>query len=287
MTDNGLPEYEIIGSDGQVCQIPLAPGQAVTCDSGGMCYTSNDVKMEARFLGFFKTLGRFAGGGSLMSITYTNEGSEIGYVAMTPNIPGVVVPIDMREYPRLLCSRDSFLCSLGTGEDTVVGMGFNPSSSVAGCFCGGEDLIMQGVNDGTMCFMAGMGTVITKKLEEGEEMLVDTNSILCLTAGIGFDARKTAQCCSVAQCCGGEGLFNTVLKGPGTVWMESMSIGKLRALFPPPPANEPTTEEEEEEEEEEEGGGDGGDEAVPVDEDFGGEEEVEEEAEEEEVEEEE
>lgn len=235
--EHGLPEYEIIGSDGQVCQIPLAPGQEVTCDSGGMCYTSNDVKMEAKFLGFFSTLGRLAGGGSLMSITYTNEGSEQGYVAMTPNMPGVVIPINMREYPNLLCSRDSYLCSMGSGNDTAIGMGFNPSSSMAGCLCGGEALIMQKVDGGTMCFMAGMGTVITKKLEDGEEILVDTNSILCLTAGVGFDVRKTADTCSMAQCCGGEGLFNTVLKGPGTVWMESMSIGRLRALFPPPPDN--------------------------------------------------
>mmetsp|Transcript_28052 Transcript_28052/g.43637 ORF Transcript_28052/g.43637 Transcript_28052/m.43637 type:complete len:261 (+) Transcript_28052:115-897(+) len=233
--ENGLPEYEIIGTDGQICQIPLAPGQAVACDSGCMCYTSNDVKMEAKFIGFFKSLGRMFGGGSLLSITYTNESEDQGYVAMTPNIPGILVPIDMREHPTLIVARDSFVCSMGTGEDTVVGMGFLPSSSIGGFLFSGMFPILQKIEGGTMCFLCAMGTVITKTLAEGEEILVDTSSVLAMSADINFDVRKSAPHCSKAQCCGGEGLFNSVLTGPGTVWMQSFSVGKLRNLFPAPP----------------------------------------------------
>jgi len=36
-----------------------------------------------------------------------------------------------------------------------------------------------------------------------------------------------------AICCGGEGLFNTTMTGPGTIWLQSLSIDKMRKLFPP------------------------------------------------------
>jgi uncharacterized protein (AIM24 family) len=34
-------------------------------------------------------------------------------------------------------------------------------------------------------------------------------------------------------CCSGEGLFNTTFTGPGKIWIQSLSIDKMRKLFPP------------------------------------------------------
>ena len=76
-----------------------------------------------------------------------------------------------------------------------------------------------------------MGTVITKTLEEGESILVDSNSILCFEKSVSIDVKTVGGI--VAMCCAGEGLFYTELTGPGTVWTQSMSIDKLRKLFPP------------------------------------------------------
>ena len=35
-------------------------------------------------------------------------------------------------------------------------------------------------------------------------------------------------------CCGGEGLFNTVVTGPGNVYLQSMSFERYRAALKPP-----------------------------------------------------
>lgn len=231
-----LPVWEIIGTDAQIIQFPVAPGQTITCDSGAMCFTSDNIKMDAKLLGVMKMFGRAAGGGNFFSIEYKNEGSENGYVGMSPNFPGVVIPIDMTEYPSILCSRDSYLCSVGTGEDTVVSAGFMPAKSCLACCCSGESMVMQKISGGSMAFAAGMGTIVTKTLEANEELLVDTNSIVAVQDGVTFEVRRTGGC--GVMCCGGEGIFNTVLFGPGKVWLESMSIGKLRKLFPPPPATD-------------------------------------------------
>lgn len=231
--DNGLPCFEIIGTDAQFVQIPLKPGEKTTCMSGAMAYMSESVKMSVKFGGIMKTFGRIVGGGSLFIVEYTNDGSEDGYISMTPDYPGVIIPIDMREYPEIYTIRDSYLCSLSfeTGVDTDVGAGTNPVSSVFACCFSGVGFIVQSIKQGDYAFLQAMGTIITKTLEEDENILVDTKSVLAFETTIKVDIKTVGGI--GAMCCAGEGAFNTVLKGPGKIWMQSMSIDKLRSVFPP------------------------------------------------------
>lgn len=61
------------------------------CFSGAMCYMSSGMTMEAKLAGVSKTFGRLVGGGSLFQLTFTNQSpNEIGYIAMTPDYPGVI-----------------------------------------------------------------------------------------------------------------------------------------------------------------------------------------------------
>ena len=118
-------------------QIPLGPGESASCDRSAMVYHSDGVTVRAKFGGFINTFSRIAGGGALFSVTYTNDTGELGYVSFAPNVPGLVCPIDMTEYPCILCSRDSFLCSNGTPEDTKVSAQINPTSPL-GCLFSGK-----------------------------------------------------------------------------------------------------------------------------------------------------
>lgn len=200
-----------------------------------MAYMSDGMKMDAKFAGFGKTFGRLAGGGSLLQMTYTNESNKDGYIAMTPDYPGVIVPIHMEECPsgKIIALRDSFLCATyGLGDTTTdVGAGFNPASSVAGFCCSGVDFIVQTVSNGEWAFLMAMGTVVQKRLEPGETVLVDTESVLCFESSVQIDVRTVGGFWTC--CCSGEGLFNTTMTGPGKIWLQSMSIDKMRRLFPP------------------------------------------------------
>lgn len=70
-------------------------------------------------------------------------------------------------------------------------------------------------------------------LVAGESILVDTESILCFDESITVEVRMVGTGMA-ACCCAGEGLFNTHMTGPGKIWMQSLSIDKMRRLFPPP-----------------------------------------------------
>jgi uncharacterized protein (AIM24 family) len=85
-------------------------------------------------------------------LTYTNETDQDGYIAMTPDYPGVIVPINMASCPagKIVTMRDSFLCAT-VGVDnltTDVGAGFNPASSIGSFLCSGIDFIVQTVSNG-------------------------------------------------------------------------------------------------------------------------------------------
>ena len=68
-----------------------------------------------------------------------------------------------------------------------------------------------------------------KVLANGEEIVVDTHSVVAVSNSIKVDVQRTGGCSTM--CCGGEGIYNTALKGPGKVIMTSMPIGKIRRLF--------------------------------------------------------
>jgi uncharacterized protein (AIM24 family) len=92
-------------------------------------------------------------------------------------------------------------------------------------------VIVQTIENGEWVFLMAMGTVIKKTLRDGETILVDGNSILCFDSSVTVDVRAVGNIAAI--CCGGEGIFNTELTGPGTIHLQSMSIDKMRLLFPP------------------------------------------------------
>lgn len=83
---------------------------------------------------------------------------------MSPDYPGVIVPINMSSSGKIYALRDSFLCSTVdiTSQTTDVGGGFNPANSVGAKCCGGFDFIVQTIENGEWAFLCAMGTVITK-----------------------------------------------------------------------------------------------------------------------------
>mmetsp|Transcript_30181 Transcript_30181/g.42764 ORF Transcript_30181/g.42764 Transcript_30181/m.42764 type:complete len:268 (-) Transcript_30181:327-1130(-) len=232
---DGLPQWEILGTDAQYVQFPLRPGTSITCFSGAMAYMSSGVKLAVKLAGFKKTFGRLAGGGSLFQLTYTNEGNENGYIAMTPDYPGILIPVTSTTCAdgKIVALRDSFLCStMENGVETDISAGFNPAQSVGAFCCGGFDFITQTITpNGQTAFLMAMGTVVTKTLASGESILIDGEALLGFESSVQLDIKWVGN--AMAACCGGEGLFHTHLTGPGQIWLQSMGIDKMRRLFPP------------------------------------------------------
>jgi len=226
--------FQIHGETSQVVHINLAPDQKVQCEPGTMVYCSNEVKANVKLAGFARILVD----GSFFKDIYHNKGNEPGYVGFTANFPGTIIPINLDENGgSIACMHESFLAAMDPNCQIKMTQ-LNTASTLA-CCCAGMPFFMENIVGKGWVFLAAHGTIIEKQLSPGEELVVDTNSVVAVSNSVSVDVRRTGGC--MTCCFGGEGLFNTSLKGPGRVIMSSMPLGKIRQLFtqPPPKKNKP------------------------------------------------
>lgn len=220
--------YDIQGDSMQIITIPLAPGQSIQAEPGVMVLASENMKQKTVFGGF----GRMLSGESIVKSTWTNNGGDSGFVSLTPNEPGNIIPINLDEEDGVMkCKNDAFMAAMDPKLKITIST-LNASSCCA-CFCSGMDMFMQSCQGSGILFLQAHGTIMEKVLDNGEEIVVDTDCVVAVSSKVTVDVQRTGGCCTCL--CSGEGLFNTTLKGPGRIVLCSMPLEKLRKLFPRPP----------------------------------------------------
>ncbi|MDO9199567.1 TIGR00266 family protein [Rhodoferax sp.] len=227
-------DYEIKGSEMQFVEVELDPGEAAVGEAGSLFFMDAGIGMDTVFGdgsggsgggGFFgKLLGagkRLVTGESLFTTVYTNQVAQKQRVAFGAPYPGKILPMDLKTLGGLLiCQKDAFLCA---ARGVSLGIHFQQKLSVG--FFGGEGFIMQKLEGDGLAFVHSGGTVLERRLQPGEVLRVDTGCVVAYTPDVDFDIQfvggvKTALF-------GGEGLFFAVLRGPGTVWMQSLPFARL------------------------------------------------------------
>ena len=243
-----MPKHiSLFGTDAQIVQLKLKPGESVNAEPGAMCYMSSNVLSITSMGpgGIMSAVGRVLAGEPFFINTFRNLGSSDGYIALGSLRQGdkiAVVTLKEREAD-LLCARDSYLCSMG---DVSVSAAASFSQEATGGrtlsqvlkqrFRTGVRLILSKgnnifngewlVGDGTVC-ITGKGTVMRRALREGEEMVVDARAVLALERTIEYDLELVSS--PVAAVFGGEGLFHVRLIGPGSFYLQSLPIEKARS----------------------------------------------------------
>lgn len=224
-------DYEVLGSEMQIVEVELDPGETVVAEAGAMNYMEEDIQFEARMgdgsepnqgmLG--KVLGagkRMLTGESLFMTHFTNHGQTKRRVAFAAPYPGKILSLDMAKIGSgLTCQKDAFLCA---AFGTKVTIAFQRKLGAG--FFGGEGFIMQRLEGDGMAFLHAGGHVIKKRLE-GQTLRVDTGCIVAFTEGIEYDIQKAGNLKSMFF--GGEGFFLATLRGHGTVLLQSLPFSRL------------------------------------------------------------
>lgn len=224
-------DYDIIGSDMQIVEVELDPGETVVAEAGAMNYMEDGITFEAKMgdgseteSGIFgKLLGagkRVLTGESIFMTHFTNSGSGKKKVAFAAPYPGKIIPIDMSKINgELLCQKDAFLCA---AHGTKIGIAF--TQKLGAGFFGGEGFILQSLKGDGMAFVHTGGTVIKKQLNN-ETLRVDTGCIAAFTSGIDYSIERSGGLKSMFF--GGEGLFLATLRGSGTVLLQSLPFSRM------------------------------------------------------------
>lgn len=176
--------------------------------------------------------------------TYTNGGGQKAYVSLTPNYPSKIVPVDLSTVGgKLVAKKGSFMSSYGD-------VGVEASFDCCSCTCcfGGLGAVRQRVTGSGTAFLTAGGTILTRTLAPREKFIIDSASIVAYQESAQLGIQRTggkqmhtstfvliveimilfgSSGCFTC-CCGGEGLFNTTVTGPGLVIVESMPFLKYK-----------------------------------------------------------
>jgi uncharacterized protein (AIM24 family) len=233
--NNDGAKYTISGDDSQLLQVTVAGGGMVTSEMKSMVMMSDGMRADLECGGCGACCKRCCSGEDLCLATYKNNSNEEGYIGVTPRFPGKVVPVNLQSQGgNIKVKSGAYFAHEGSPDQMDVGVEFvcNPFKAC----CAGQGLSMQSLTGDGNVFLAAGGTIFEKDLAEGEVVVIDGESLVGFSGGVSMDIRKTGNC--MTMCCGGEGMFNTTLTGPGKIWLQTMSYEKMKNCLMPdkPPA---------------------------------------------------
>ncbi|WP_163971473.1 TIGR00266 family protein [Oceanobacillus halotolerans] len=236
-------DYKLHGDDMQFVEVELDPQETVIAEAGSLMMMEDQIRMETIFGDGSKNQGGFmekllgAGkrvltGESLFMTTFTNEGTGKKHVSFASPYPGKIIPMDLSEINgKLICQKDAFLAA---AKGVAVGVEFQRKIGTG--FFGGEGFIMQKLEGDGMAFVHAGGTIHKKELEPGEKLLVDTGCLVAMTGDVDYNIEFVSGVKTALF--GGEGLFFATLRGPGTVWVQSLPFSRLASrVFAATPEN--------------------------------------------------
>lgn len=225
--------YEIKGTPFPVVICYLDEGEQMITEGGGMSWMSPNMKMETTTNGGLgKAIGRLFSNDKMFQNRYTSVGKS-GIIAFSSCCPGDIKAIEVHPGEEIICQKSAFLAST-----SGVNMSVHFKKSVTGGLFGGEGFIMQKFNGEGLLFIEVDGSVIEYELQAGEQLILDTGHLVMMSSTCKMDVQTVKGAKNILF--GGEGLFNTVVEGPGKVMVQTMPIAKMAGelyKYMPHPAN--------------------------------------------------
>ena len=215
-------QYEIIGGNLPAVLCKLKKGEKIICESGGMSWMDGVFKMETTGGGAGKMFGRMFSGESMFTNTYTAQ--QDGEIAFASCFPGAILAIEIKPGRSVIAQKKAFLASEAGVEMSI----FFQKKFGKGLF-GGEGFIMQKFSGSGLVFLEVDGAIKEYTLAPGERKVMDTGHLVMMDDTCKMDIEKISGVKNVLF--GGEGLFNTVVTGPGRIVIQTMPMSKTAGVI--------------------------------------------------------
>ena len=233
MIQNHEIDYRIYGEEMQYVEIELDPQETAVAESGAFLMMDDGIQMQTIFGdgsqqqsgGLFNKLlsagKRVLIGESLFMTAFTNTGYGKKHVSFASPYPGKIIPLNLMELGgTIICQKDAFLCA---AKGVSISIAFQKKLGT-GLF-GGEGFIMEKLQGDGMAFMHAGGHVFSKQLQPGELLKIDTGCLVGFTSTVDYDIQFIGGIRNTIF--GGEGLFFATLRGPGTIWIQTLPVSRL------------------------------------------------------------
>ena len=200
-----------------ICDVEA--NESMITEKGSMVWMSPNMEMQTKAGGVGKAFGRMFSGESMFQNIYTARGGA-GMIAFASSFPGSIRAVEITPDRPVVVQKSGFLASESGVELSV----FFQKKAAAGFF-GGEGFILQKLTGYGTAFLEIDGAAIEYTLEPGQQIIVDTGNLAMLDATCSVDVQTVKGVKNVLF--GGEGLFNTVVTGPGRVVLQTMPINSF------------------------------------------------------------
>ena len=207
-------KYSIEGAPLPVVICDLEPGESMITEKGAMSWMTPNMKMETSGGGMGKMIGRMFSGENMFQNRYTAEGGP-GQIAYASSFPGSI-----------LAQKSAFLAST---DGVTLSVAFQ--KKLGGGLFGGEGFIMQRLSGNGTAFVEIDGYVKEYELAAGQQMIIDTGYLAAMDATCTVDITTVKGLKN--KVLGGEGFFNTVVTGPGKIYLQSMPINQMAGVLQP------------------------------------------------------
>jgi len=222
-------EYKVEGTPLPVVTCQLQAGETMITERGSMSWMSPNMQMETTSGGGLgKALGRMFAGDSLFLNRYTARGGP-GLIAFASSFPGDIRAFQIGPGRDLIVQKRGFLAA-----ESTVNLSVHFQKKLGAGFFGGEGFIMQRLSGNGIAFVEFDGHVVEYELRAGQAIVVDTGYLAAMESTCSMEIQTVSGVKNALF--GGEGIFNTVITGPGRVYLQSMPIyavaGAIRPYIP-------------------------------------------------------
>lgn len=216
--------YKIEGGNLPVLLVQLEAGEEMKCEGGSMSWMDDEIEMKTQGGGIGKMFGKMFTGESMFSNVY--HANKAGEIAFASSFPGSIRAIEVTPDKPVIAQKSAYLASYGDIDISV----FFQKKLKSGLF-GGEGFLMQKFSGNGIVFIEIDGSAVEYDIPAGDCKIIDTGYLAAMDASCSIDTRTVKGVKNVLF--GGEGLFNTVVKGPGHIIVQTMPIQKTAMAIDP------------------------------------------------------
>ena len=217
-------KYEVKGGSFPGVECRLEDGEKMITESGSMVWMSPNMQMETTGGGMGKMFSKVLSGENMFQNIYTAKGD--GLIAFGSSFPGKILPLEISAGNEFILQKSAFLAA-----EAGVELSIHFNKKLGTGFFGGEGFIMQKLSGHGTAFAEVDGELVAYELKAGQQMVVDTGYVLGFETSVSMDIQQVKGLKN--KLLGGEGFFNTVLTGPGRIWLQTMPLANVAMAIRP------------------------------------------------------